>query len=46
VTFCRLLSAFVVGPELERAQVVRHRAGLLSPFAPSARAFGATDGFL
>jgi hypothetical protein len=24
--FCRLLSAFVVGPELERAQVVRYRA--------------------
>jgi hypothetical protein len=25
-TFCRLLSAFIVGPELERAQVVRYRA--------------------
>jgi hypothetical protein len=24
---CRLLSAFVVGPELERALVVRYRAG-------------------
>jgi hypothetical protein len=26
-----------LGPELERAQVVLYRAGLLSPLAPSAR---------
>jgi hypothetical protein len=37
-TFCRLLSAFVVGPELERAQAVLYR------IAPSARALRRNPG--
>lgn len=45
--FCRLLSAFVIGPELERARVMLYRGGTncaLSLRLPATS--GATDGFL
>jgi hypothetical protein len=53
-TFCRLLSAFVVGPELGRAQVVLYRMNchgavasrLLRLPAPFTWVNNATDGFL